>query len=125
MDDKERTELIRKGNEFFNLGNYTEAEKIFVATMYKDGLTRIADYFFYDKKMPISAYKYYKLAGRQDMINQIFERMVFAMKKMLRPEGEAEPEMKITLPQPKVHPKLRILAEEILRNNELQHKLKK
>ena len=118
MDEKERVHLIRKGNELFNAGRLTEAEKIFVKTMYKDGLTRIADYFYFDKKMPLFAFKYYKMVGRQDRINEIFERMTFALMKLIRedkPEAQASAG-KLNLPQPKVHPKLKILAEEILRN---------
>lgn len=118
MDSSERAALIRKGNELFNAGNLTEAEKIFVKTMYKDGLTRIADYFYFDKRMPLAAYKYYKMADREDRVSEIFERMVFAFTSLLREdEVEKQPVKEISLPQPKVHPKLKILAEEILRNS--------
>lgn len=109
--------LIRRGNELFNAGRMAEAEKIFVATMYKDGLTRIADYFFYDKRMPLFAYKYYKMAGRKDKVDEIFARMTFALTKLIREDEPKAEEPPRELPQPKVHPKLRILAEEILRNN--------
>lgn len=119
MDSSERAALIRKGNELFNQGKLTEAEKIFVSTMYKDGLTRIADYFYFDKKMPLFAYKYYKMAGREDRVSEIFDRMIFAFTKLIREDDNVEKEEnKISLPQPKVHPKLKIFAEEILRKSE-------
>ena len=114
MDKKERSRLIRMGNEFFNSRKFEKAIEIFVKTDYKDGLTRIADYYFYEEKQPLIAFKYYKMVNRQDKVDEIFARMVFALGKLL---GK-EPEQKIKLPPLKVSPKLKILAEEILRDNE-------
>ncbi len=57
MDPKRRAELIRRGNELFNSKRYAEAEKIFVKTGYKDGLIRIGDYLYYDRKMPLAAFE--------------------------------------------------------------------
>lgn len=120
MTEKERVALIRKGNELYNEGKIEEAIRIFTATGYKDGLTRVGDKYFFDMKMPIIAYKYYKLAGRTDRINDIFARMVFALQALAKAgDGEVTlPSQKITLPEPKVSPKLKIAAEEILRRNE-------
>ena len=118
MDKKQRVELIRKGNEYFNSGNITSAEKIFVACKYNDGLTRVADYFFYDKKMPLVALKYYKMVNRKDKVDEIFQRMMYALGRWVKDE-KSEPEIdgstEIEVP---VHPKLKILAEEIIRDNE-------
>ncbi|MGL4370705.1 MAG: hypothetical protein ACRCUT_13690 [Spirochaetota bacterium] len=124
MDEKQRVALIRKGNELYNEGKLEDAIKIFSATGYKDGLTRVGDYYFFDKKMPIIAYKYYKLAGRKDRIDDIFTRMIFALQNWVKAgDGEAAaPVMKITLPEPKVSPKLKLAAEEILRRNEEEKK---
>ena len=124
MTEKERVALIRKGNELFNDGKLEDAIKIFTATGYQDGLTRVGDLYFFDKKMPIIAYKYYKLAGRKDRINDIFNRMIFALQSLVKAgDGDAVPsKMKVTLPEPKVSPKLKIAAEEILRRNEDEKK---
>jgi hypothetical protein len=123
MTEKERVALIRKGNELYNEGKIEEAIRIFTATGYKDGLTRVGDMYFFDKKMPIIAYKYYKLAGRTDRINDIFERMVFALQKLVKAgDGDVDIAPKVSLPEPKVSPKLRIAAEEILRRNEEEKK---
>mgnify|MGYP003595362834 FL=1 len=123
MTEKERVALIRKGNELYNAGKIEEAIRIFTATGYKDGLTRVGDMFFFDKKMPIIAYKYYKLAGRTDRINDIFERMIFALQSLVKAgDGDVPAAPKISLPEPKVSPKLRIAAEEILRRNEEEKK---
>ena len=123
MTEKERVALIRKGNELYNAGKIEEAIRIFTATGYKDGLTRVGDMFYFDKKMPIIAYKYYKLAGRTDRINDIFERMIFALQSLVKAgDGDVPAAPKISLPEPKVSPKLRIAAEEILRRNEEENK---
>jgi hypothetical protein len=124
MDEKERAALIRKGNEFFNDGKIDDASKIFIATKYRDGLTRVGDYFFFDKRMPLFAFKYYKLAERKDRVDDIFMRMMTAFKSLVKGDGEkAEPpKMKVELPPLKVSPKLKIFAEEILRRNEESQK---
>jgi hypothetical protein len=126
MDSKQRVEFIRKGNELFNMGEIDKAALVFEKTNYTDGLIRIGDHFFFDKKQPLFALKYYKKAGRTDMVNQIFERMVFALGKLIN-EGKdnaGKPEIKVTLPPLKVSPKLKILAEEIIRNSEDQSNAK-
>jgi hypothetical protein len=120
MEEKERVALIRRGNEFFNDGRVDDAAKIFIATQYRDGLTRIGDLYYFDKKMPLIAYKYYKLAERKDRINDIFLRMMMALKSLVTAESTGTPEpqhMRVELPPLKVSPKLKIIAEEILRNN--------
>ena len=113
MDQKTRIELIRKGNEYFNKGEIDLAEKIFTQTQYKDGLTRIADYWFFDKRLPLIALKYYRMVGRTDKVNEIYDRMMYAFGRMM---GKIPPP-KVSLPPLKVSPKLKIIAEEILRNN--------
>lgn len=120
MEEKDRIALIRKGNEFFNEGKIDDAAKIFITTKYRDGLTRIGDLFFFDRKQPLLAYKYYKHANRTDRINDIFMRMMFALKTLVSGEDAPKeaPRIKVELPPLKVSPKLKIYAEEILRNNQ-------
>ena len=122
MNDEEKVALSRKGNEFFNNGNMTEAIKYFVKAGYRDGIMRVADYYFYDKKQPLIALKFYKMINRKDRIDEINARMMFAFNKMLSSsKDEAKPgaaavesneEIEV-----KIHPKLRLLAEEIIRDN--------
>ncbi len=116
MKDEERVRLIRKGNELFNSGNMNEAVKIFVQTGYRDGITRVADHYYFELKQPLIALKFYRMVKRQDRVDEIFERMKFALNKMLRGSDEPEtaPDEEIDV---KIHPKLKILAEEILRDN--------
>lgn len=119
MDPKQRAELIRKANALFNESKFTEAEKLFIATGYKDGLERIGDLLYYEKRQPLAAFKYYKMSGSKAKVNEIFERMIFAFKKLLSdaPGDRAQNTQKIHLEPVKVSKKLKILAEEILRNN--------
>ncbi len=113
MDDKERVALIRKGNMLFNEGDIEKASVIFIKTRYMDGLTRVADYYFFDKRQPLTALKYYKAVNRQDKVREIYDRMVFALGKLLGKDTGP----KVELPPLKVPLKLKILAEEILRDN--------
>ena len=123
MDDREKAALARKGNEYFNDGNITEAIKYFVKAGYRDGIMRVADYYYFDKKQPLIALKFYKMINRKDRVDEIFARMMFALNKMLRPESKEAlvPETVNASSgeeiEVKIHPKLKILAEEILRNN--------
>lgn len=124
MDKKERAALIRKGNELFNNGQIDEAIKIFVKTGYKDGLARIGDLYYYDKKSPLLAFKFYKMANMHERVNEIFERMIFALGKWLgedKMKSAPMPGKEKTIPV-KISPKLKILAEEILKNNEKNDK---
>jgi hypothetical protein len=118
MNAKQRAALIRRGNELFNEKNYTEAEKIFVKTGYKDGLVRIGDYLYYEKRQPLAAYKYYRMTGSRNKINEIFERMIFAFKNILAGKTKDDLKDDIHLEPIDIHPKLKLAAMEILRQNE-------
>lgn len=115
MDEKTRVELIRRANEHFNNGEIEKAAAIFEKTNYKDGLTRVGDYYFFDKKQPLLALKYYRLSGRSDMVQNIYERMVYALSLWLKAGDSTEtPKVEVKLPPLKVSPKLKMIAEEIL-----------
>jgi len=124
MNNEEKVILVRKGNEFFNKGNIQEAIKFFVKAGYQDGIMRVADYYYYDHKQPLVALKFYKMINRKDRIDEIHARMMFAFGQLLRPstaqdsdyerdKNSSEAEIEV-----KIDPKLRNLAEEIIRKNE-------
>ncbi|MCX7679691.1 MAG: hypothetical protein N2316_10805 [Spirochaetes bacterium] len=116
MDEKTRVELIRHANELFNKGEIEKAAAIYEKTAYRDGLTRVGDYYFFDKKQPLYALKYYRLSGRSDMVQNIYERMVYALSLWLKAGDSTEiPKFEVKLPPLKVSPKLKMVAEEILR----------
>lgn len=123
MNNEERVSLIRKGNELFNKGDITGAAAIFVKTGYRDGITRVADYYFFDKKLPLIALKFYKMVNHKERVDEIFARMIFALGKLLKSDSpESKETVKVQSDQEevevKVHPKLRLLAEEIIRDSE-------
>jgi len=122
MKDEEKVKLVRAGNEFFNNGNISEAIKYFVKAGYRDGIMRVADYYYYDKKQPLIAFKFYKMINRKDRIDEIFARMMFALGKWLRSKPEKGKTEEHTSSneeiEVKIHPKLKILAEEIIRDSE-------
>jgi len=83
LTPKERLILIRKGNELFNNGDIEKAAKIFVTTSYKDGLIRVGDYYYFDKKKPLKALHFYIEAKYEKRISELTERIVAVLKKWL------------------------------------------
>jgi hypothetical protein len=61
LSAEQKALLNRQGNVFFNEGNVEGAKRIFIATGYSDGLTRIGDYYF-GKNRELDALKFYLLA---------------------------------------------------------------
>jgi len=79
MDSSTRAQLIRDANTAFNAGDIRKARELYLKTNYKDGLARMGDYFMYDRKLPMLAFGYYKKAGMQAKVDEIFQRMIFAL----------------------------------------------
>ena len=120
MDEKERIALIRKGNELFNKGEIESSVKIFLQTDYKDGIARVGDFYYYEKKQPLIAVKFYKKASMHDKVNEIYERMLYALgqwmgDKDVKEKKEASPPEKSVYIN--VSPKLKKAAEEILKKS--------
>lgn len=85
LTSSQRSALIRKGNEFFNRGDYETARKIFITTSYCDGLIRMGDY--YKKKgNTIEALKMYKIAPAKDKFDQILEQIAAILSRWLKEE---------------------------------------
>jgi hypothetical protein len=122
MDKKERIALIRKGNELFNKGEIDNALKIFIKTDYKDGLVRIGDYYFYEKRQPLTALGFYKKANMAAKVNEIYERMMYALNQLIIEDKDKNKDKKDkqgseeTI-QVKFSPKLKKAAEDILKKN--------
>ena len=94
MDDSERVELIRRGNELFNARDYKSALKIFLSTSYKDGIIRVADYLYFDVKDKVAAVKLYKRAGHQKVIDEFAERAAQIIHSFLEEDKKLEAERK-------------------------------
>ncbi len=99
MTQKERTGLIREGNKLFNEGDKQSAQKCFLKADYQSGLLRVADYYFYDKQLPLNALPLYMKCGAKSKIEEIHQRMAFALGKILGEdkEGETQDENSIEL----------------------------
>ncbi len=80
MNDEDRLNLIRRGNELFNKGDFKNALKIFLVTNYQDGIVRVADHLYYDEKDEIGAIKLYKRAGYQNRVNEFAEKAALTIK---------------------------------------------
>jgi hypothetical protein len=117
MDSKERAAIIREGNTAFNSGDYPKARELYLKSEYKDGLIRLGDYYMYEKKLPILAYGYYKKAGHVKQIDEIFQRMLYALSIWIGPEKFIVKEQAPKELDPNdftVHPILKQKALEIL-----------
>lgn len=120
MDSKERVNLIREGNTAFNSGDIRKARELFLKTDYKDGLIRLGDHFMYDRKLPMLAFGYYKKAGRQDKVDEIFQRMIYVLSEWLgrdkwkKSEAEIQATSTLNPDDFRVHPILKAKALEIL-----------
>lgn len=117
MDQSERVLLIRKGNELYNQEKYDDAVKLYLKAKYMDGILRVADYYYYDLRQPLAALKFYKLINRKDRIDEINARIMYAFNRMLSEQPVKAEESGSSEIEVKVHPKLKILAEEIIRDN--------
>lgn len=141
MDSSTRAQLIRDANTAFNAGDIRKARELYLKTNYKDGLVRMGDYFMYDRKLPMLAFGYYKKAGMQSKVDEIFQRMIFALstwigkdkfkpasskdtssnsssqsKILPKPANNLEPSRTVSPEDFQVHPILRAKALEILDN---------
>lgn len=66
INDSVRTSLVRKGNELFNLNDIEGAYRCYITASYYGGIERVADYYFFNKKDLIKAYRLYKLIAKED-----------------------------------------------------------
>jgi hypothetical protein len=117
MDSKERASIIREGNVAFNEKDYVKAKELYLKADYKDGLIRLGDFYMYEKKMPMLAYGYYKKAGYAKKIDEIFQRMIYALSVWIGKDKFKTPEVEKKELDPNdflVHPILKQKALEIL-----------
>ncbi len=92
MTNQDRMFLIRKGNELFNDGKIETAKKYFIKANYQDGMLRVANYYFYEKKLPLNALPLYMKCGAKEKVSEIYQRMAFALGTMLSKDTEQSQE---------------------------------
>ena len=79
----DKAALIRKGNAFFNSGEFEKAKRIFITTKYTDGLIRIGDWHLKKGDM-LEAVRMYWLAPAPDKIETWTEKAAGAVSKWLK-----------------------------------------
>lgn len=82
VSSKDRVQLMRKANEFFNQGNIEMAGRIFVHIGYGDGMIRLGDYY-HEKNEFVDAMMMYHLAGDQGRVDELAERVARALRKWI------------------------------------------
>ncbi len=87
LPGEEKAKLNRKGNEFFNRGELETARRIFQTTGYSDGLIRVGDKYWKDRR-PVDALKMYWLAHDEKRSGAIVELAVLAIQKLLNQKEE-------------------------------------
>jgi len=83
LSGKQKTALIRKGNELFNAGDYEGAKRIFLTTGYTDGIIRMGDHYFKAKE-PLEALRMYWMAPAPDKKEMVLENMARVLHRWLR-----------------------------------------
>ena len=85
ISKKDRVELIRKGNTFFNEGKIEQTSRIFETVKYSDGLIRVGDYY-YGKKELVNSLIYYKKANYKKRIRQLAPQIANVFKAWITEE---------------------------------------
>lgn len=83
LPSQQRVQLIRRGNEFYNKGDFQMAKKVFLTLGYNDGLIRLGDHF-YEKGEPLEALAMYREANAQDKVDDMIIQMAQVIKKWLK-----------------------------------------
>ena len=89
LSPQDRTQLVRRGNEFFNNGNIDAAKRIFLTVHYTDGLIRLGDYY-HKKNDFLEAFRMYWLAPDQRRVEQLAEKMAGVVRKWLSEDESSQ-----------------------------------
>lgn len=79
LSSQQKVLLNRKGNELFNAGNFSDAERIFKATGYSDGLSRIGDRYL-SKNEFLKALKLFLLAHNKRKSEPLMDKIAETIK---------------------------------------------
>ena len=75
LSSEQKVVLNRRGNQLFNEGFISEAQRIFITTGYSDGLTRVGDYYVAQKNT-LEALRMYCLAKNKRKSEPIIDSLV-------------------------------------------------
>ena len=75
LSSEQKVVLNRRGNQLFNEGFISEAQRIFITTGYSDGLTRVGDYYTAQNNT-LEALRMYCLAKNKRKSDPIIDSLV-------------------------------------------------
>ena len=75
LSSEQKVVLNRRGNQLFNEGFISEAQRIFITTGYSDGLTRVGDYYA-ARNNTLEALRMYCLAKNKRKSEPIIDSLV-------------------------------------------------
>jgi hypothetical protein len=83
ISKEQRSNLIRRGNEFFNKGQLSEAKRIFLTVGYSDGLSRLGD-VHQKRNETLEALRMYWLAPDRHKAEQLVEKSAHIVRNWLQ-----------------------------------------
>jgi len=87
LSSEQKVALNRRGNQLFNEGQINEAQRIFIATGYSDGLTRVGDFYATQKK-DLEALRLYCLAKNKRKTEPIIDSLVRLIRTIIDTDKE-------------------------------------
>jgi hypothetical protein len=84
LTSEQKVLLNRRANEMFNNGLVEDAKRVYLATGYSDGLTRVADTYM-KKGREMDALKLYLQAHNQRNSAPLTEKLAKIISKMMNP----------------------------------------
>ncbi|MDR1626108.1 MAG: hypothetical protein LBT33_06165 [Spirochaetia bacterium] len=86
LSGRDRAALVRRGNEFFNSGNFVAAKRVYMTAGYGDGLIRMGDHYLKNKEF-LEAFRMYWLGKEKKRSGELIEKMVFVVREWLHEEA--------------------------------------
>jgi hypothetical protein len=89
MDSAQKAALNRRGNVLYNSGQIEDARKIFMATGYSDGISRVGDYYK-SKNRLLEALHMYWIAPDRVKSEAIITQLAVVIQSVLHEEEESD-----------------------------------
>lgn len=82
VDSVRKAALIRKGNQRFNDGDISTAEKIFITVGYTDGIIRVGDYYYKQGEV-LEAFRLFRMAPAPERVAEMIGSMAAVVRNWL------------------------------------------
>ena len=83
IESSQKAALNRKGNQMFNEGKIEEARRIFMATGYSDGISRVGDHYK-SQNNNLEALKMYWLAPDRTKSEPLIEQLASILQSLIK-----------------------------------------